>query len=194
MSSNSLCETETEDSFEESVYSPDVLNAFKAFGIPNHKLIVKKDVPIMLFCNIDQTRGLCNGTRLQIVRLGRHVIEAQIISGRFFNETTYIPRMKLTPSDLKILFRFQRMQFPIAVCFAMTINKSQRQSLSNVGFAVLSIDFLILKLSVPEERGLQMMKKLDIIWADLIHEAPKSSFLKLMLPPSSSIMLSIAVD
>ncbi|XP_023745059.1 uncharacterized protein LOC111893225 [Lactuca sativa] len=108
LSSDSLCETETEDSFEESVYFLDALNAFKASEIPNHKLILKKGVLVMLLCNIDQTRGLCNGTRLQIVRLGRHVIEARIISGRFFNETTYIPRMKLTPSHKKIPFRFQR--------------------------------------------------------------------------------------
>jgi ATP-dependent DNA helicase PIF1 len=29
--------------------------------------------------------------------------------------------------------RFQRRQFPISVCFAMTINKSQGQSLKQVG-------------------------------------------------------------
>ncbi|XP_023729982.1 uncharacterized protein LOC111877706 [Lactuca sativa] len=84
MSSDSLCEIEAEDSFEELVYFLDVLNAFKASGIPNHKLILKKCVPIMLLRNIGQTRGPCNGTRLQIVWLGRHVIEARIISGRFF--------------------------------------------------------------------------------------------------------------
>ncbi|XP_023743140.1 uncharacterized protein LOC111891310 [Lactuca sativa] len=76
LSSDSLCETKTGDSFEKLVYSPYVLNAFKASGIPNHKLILKKGVPVMLLRNIDQTRGLCNGTRLQIVRLGRHMTEA----------------------------------------------------------------------------------------------------------------------
>ena len=40
---------------------------------------------------------------------------------------------KLTPSDKRIPFTFQRRQFPLAVCFAMTINKSQGQSLSKVG-------------------------------------------------------------
>nr|KAJ0204322.1 hypothetical protein LSAT_V11C500292160 [Lactuca sativa] len=91
LSSDSLCEIESTDCFEESVYSPDVLNAFKAYGIPNHKLTLKTSVPFMLL-------RLCNGTRLQIVWLGKHVIEARIISGRFFNETIYIPRMKLTRS------------------------------------------------------------------------------------------------
>ena len=76
MNSYSLCETDAQDSFEESIYSPDALSAFKASGIPNHKLILKKDVSVMLLRNIDQTRGLCNGTKLQIVRLGRHMTEA----------------------------------------------------------------------------------------------------------------------
>ncbi|KAL7604616.1 hypothetical protein Lser_V15G16322 [Lactuca serriola] len=132
LSSDSLCKTESADCFEELVYSLDVLNAFKAFGIPNHKLTLKTGVPVMLLRNIDQNKGLCNGTRLQIVRFGKHVIEAQIIADRFFNETTYIPRMKLTPFDKRIHFLFQRRQFPVDVCFAMNINKSQRQALSIV--------------------------------------------------------------
>ena len=37
------------------------------------------------------------------------------------------------PSDETMLLKFQRKQFPICVCFAMTINKSQGQSLSHVG-------------------------------------------------------------
>ena len=46
----------------------------------------------------------------------------------------YIPRMILQPSNLtKFLIRFQRRQFPISVCYAMTINKSQGQSLGYVG-------------------------------------------------------------
>jgi ATP-dependent DNA helicase PIF1 len=41
--------------------------------------------------------------------------------------------MSIIPSDMKLPFRFQRSQFPITVSFAMTINKSQGQSLSTVG-------------------------------------------------------------
>jgi len=45
--------------------------------------------------------------------------------------------MSLYSSILFILlglpFKFQRRQFPISLCFAMTINKSQGQTLSRVG-------------------------------------------------------------
>ncbi|KAL7603488.1 hypothetical protein Lser_V15G15001 [Lactuca serriola] len=106
MSSNSLCEIELPDFFEESIYSSVVLNDFKASRISNHKLTLKIGVPVMLLRNIEQTKGLCNGTRLHIVRIGRHVIEACIIYARFFNETTYIPCMKLTQFNKRISFRF----------------------------------------------------------------------------------------
>jgi len=39
----------------------------------------------------------------------------------------------LSFSETRIPFKFQRRQFPITVCFAMTINKSQGQSLKQVG-------------------------------------------------------------
>jgi len=41
--------------------------------------------------------------------------------------------MNLTPSETGLPFKFQRRQFPISLCFAMTINKSQGQTLNKVG-------------------------------------------------------------
>ena len=64
MSSNSLRDTELPGFFEESIYSSVMLNDFKASRISNHKLTLKIGVPVILLCNIDQTKGLCNCTRL----------------------------------------------------------------------------------------------------------------------------------
>ena len=41
--------------------------------------------------------------------------------------------MDLVLSDSRLPFKFQRRQFLISLCFAMTINKSQGQTLSRVG-------------------------------------------------------------
>jgi ATP-dependent exoDNAse (exonuclease V) alpha subunit len=41
--------------------------------------------------------------------------------------------MKLLPSDANVSISFQRLQFPLCVCFAMSINKSQGQTLGHVG-------------------------------------------------------------
>ncbi|XP_035835682.1 ATP-dependent DNA helicase PIF1-like [Helianthus annuus] len=44
-----------------------------------------------------------------------------------------ISRLKMTPSDKRIPVKISRRQFPLSLCFAMTINKSQGQSLERVG-------------------------------------------------------------
>jgi len=87
----------------------------------------------MLLRNLDQQSGLCNGTRLIITRMGKFVLEGRVISGSNVGDKVYVPRLSLSPSDVRISFKFQRRQFPITVSFAMTINKSQGQSLGHVG-------------------------------------------------------------
>ena len=41
--------------------------------------------------------------------------------------------MNLIPSNPGIPLKFQHRQFPLSLCFAMMINKSQGQTLSHVG-------------------------------------------------------------
>nr|ABN08822.1 Helicase, putative [Medicago truncatula] len=112
-------------------------------GLPNHELNLKVGVPIMLLRNIDQPLGLCNGMRLIITQMGNFVLEAKIISGNSIGQKVYIPRLTLSPSpsDTKLPFMFQRKQFPIMVSFAITINKSQGQSLKNVGIYLPKLIF-----------------------------------------------------
>ena len=74
-----------------------------------------------------------NGTRLQIVRLGDKLVQGRILTGTRVGKLIIIPRMPLTPSDRRLPFKMKRRQFPLSVALAMTINKSQGQSLGNVG-------------------------------------------------------------
>ncbi|XP_076896875.1 uncharacterized protein LOC143550020 [Bidens hawaiensis] len=134
LSSDSIDEVESvSENFDPALYSPDFLNGIKMSGVPNHRLLLKVGVHIMLLGNINQKKRLCNGTRLQVVSLGKHVIEAKVVSGTNIGFRTLLSRISLTPSDKKLPFKLKRRQFPISVCFAMTINKSQGQSLSRVG-------------------------------------------------------------
>lgn len=90
----------------------------------------------MLLRNIDQAEGLCNGTRLIVTRMANHVLEAKIMSGNDVGKRIYIPRMCMSPSQSPWPFKMIRRQFPIIVCYAMTINKSQGQSLQTVGLYI----------------------------------------------------------
>jgi ATP-dependent DNA helicase PIF1 len=102
-------------------------------GLPPHKLDLKVNAPIILIRNINQTAGLCNGTRLIVTQLLAKVIEARIMTGTAIGNRVYLPRITLTHTDKELPFTFKRKQFPIKLCYAMTINKSQGQSLSKIG-------------------------------------------------------------
>ena len=60
-----------------------------------------------------------------------NVIEATVLTGPFKGEAVLIPRIPMIPTDLP--FPFKRLQFPIRLAFAITINKAQGQSLEKCG-------------------------------------------------------------
>ena len=117
----------------EHMYTKEFLNTLRFPGMPNHELKLKVGLPVMLLRNINQSAGLCNGTRMTITQLGKWCIEAQIITGTHVGDKVYIPRIIMSPNDTKWPFKLKRRQYPLSVCFAMTINKSQGQSLNKVG-------------------------------------------------------------
>lgn len=88
---------------------------------------------VMLLRNINPNEGLMNGTRLQITKLMDFMVEARILTGDKVGKDIYIPRLLIEPTDKRLPFKMRRRQLPLAVAFAITINKSQGQSLSEVG-------------------------------------------------------------
>ncbi|KEH44108.1 PIF1-like helicase [Medicago truncatula] len=133
LSSDSVCRSGKKSDVQSEWFTTEFLNGIKSYGIPNHQLKLRVGCPIMLMRNIDQVIGLCNGTRLTVTHLGKSTITAIIITGKREGTRVFIPKMNLIPSDPGLPFKFRRRQFPLTLCFAMTINKSESQSLSRVG-------------------------------------------------------------
>lgn len=117
----------------EMLYPPEHLNTFKFSGFPPHQLELKVGAPIMLLRNVNVAGGLCNGTRMIVTHLMSKLIEAQIITGTKVGEKVFIHRISLIHKDANLPFIFKRTQFPLKLCYAMTINKSQGQSLNKIG-------------------------------------------------------------
>jgi ATP-dependent exoDNAse (exonuclease V) alpha subunit len=102
-------------------------------GMPSHKLSFKIGALVMLLHNFDPLAGLCNGTRLIIRRFMMRVVEAEIITGKGAGNVAFIARIKFISDNNGLPFTFARKQFPLQLTYAMTINKSQGQTLSHVG-------------------------------------------------------------
>ncbi|XP_024005023.1 uncharacterized protein LOC112082156 [Eutrema salsugineum] len=115
------------------IYTEEFLNSIKMSGFPNHVLKLREGTPVMLLRNIDPKNGFCNGTRLIITKMANYVLQAQIITGSKVGDKVLIPSIFLSPSEMKLPFRMRRKQFSITLAFAMTINKSQGQTLEKVG-------------------------------------------------------------
>jgi ATP-dependent exoDNAse (exonuclease V) alpha subunit len=125
------------DSVEEDPYGyypQEFLNSLTPNGLPPHMLKLKINCPIILLRNIDPANGLCNGTRLVVRGFQKNAIDAEIVLGQHSGTRVFLPRIPLCPSDDDMFpFRFKRKQFPVRLSFAMTINKSQGQTIPNVG-------------------------------------------------------------
>ena len=111
------------------LYSQEFLNSQEFNGIPKHILKLKTNTPIMLMRNLDPGNGLCNGTRLIVHKLYSHMIECRRLTGSA--DPVWIPKMRLTPNE-NLGYKFVRNQFPVRIAFAMTVNKSQGQTLNKV--------------------------------------------------------------
>ena len=124
-------------------YPVEYLNSLRASGLPLAKLTLKPGCPIMLLRNLDPSKGLCNGTRMILNQIRPRVLDCTVISGdrRFSGNRVLIPRITLTPSNETLPIPLRRRQFPVRLAFAMTINKSQGQSVKHVGLDLRSAVF-----------------------------------------------------
>ena len=131
----------------------DFFHSLEPPSLPLAHLNLKIGCPIMLLRNLDPSKGLCNGTQMILLRAYCRALEVVIIGGDHHGEKAFIPRISLKPTEKHYPFILKRRQFPIQLCFAMTINKAQGQSLKHVGLHLLSPVFCHGQLYVALSRA-----------------------------------------
>ena len=114
----------------------------------------------MLLRNLNQNMGLCNGTRLLVLELGQRLLKCMVLTGANIGEEVFIPRTALNTTDVKWPFTLQRRQFPVRICYAMTINKTkdrpyQRSAFTSKNMSLPMANFMLLFQGVHLEVALK---------------------------------------
>ena len=130
----------------------ELLNSRRPSGFPDHNLILKVGAPVMLLRNLQC--GLVNGTRMIVKAMHDKVLECEIMVGHRKGEIVFIPRIPLYDRSNTYPWTMIRIQFPVRVCFAMTIHKGQGQSMTRVGVYVVQQMFAHGQLYVAVSRAM----------------------------------------
>ncbi|KAF6138026.1 hypothetical protein GIB67_042931 [Kingdonia uniflora] len=118
---NKLSEADAVDRTITNRYPQEYMNSLDPSGLPPFRLRLK------VGC------GLCNGTRLMVVKCSPRLIESKILTGFKTGKLVFIPTISLTPMTDDLPFSMTRRQFPLRLDLSMTINKSQCQFVKFVG-------------------------------------------------------------
>ncbi|KAG5516153.1 hypothetical protein RHGRI_037012 [Rhododendron griersonianum] len=99
LAANKMSEDDGMDRSITNRYPNEYLNSLDPIGLPPFKLELKVGSPIILLRNIAPKDGLCNGTRMMVVRCSSRIIEVKILTGEQFGKLAFIPRISLSPSS-----------------------------------------------------------------------------------------------
>lgn len=105
----------------------EVINGRNQPGLPDHELELKTNCVVMCICNM--TRDVCNGAKLLVTRTHWHLIDCLILNSQGKFGTITLPQIVLTNKLTGNGVNIQHKKFPVQLAYAMTINKSQGQSL-----------------------------------------------------------------
>ncbi|KAF4529493.1 hypothetical protein B566_EDAN015004 [Ephemera danica] len=108
--------------------------------------------PVMLLKNLDTAAGMCNGTRLTVHAMHDGYVVCKFVTGTREGQLVPVPVIDEPIKDTPYPFDIHRVQLPLKLSFAMTVNKSQGQTLDKVGFLLQDASFSHGQLYVGSSR------------------------------------------
>ena len=127
-----LCDSLEAQNAAELRHLQELLNSFEVgSSLPDHEITLKKGFIVMLLQNTKPSSGHVNGARYVVEGMTPNLLFFTSASGSRPGIRLMLPRMNYAVSNDDFpIPGFRRCQSPIRVCFAMTINKAQCQSIS----------------------------------------------------------------
>lgn len=102
---DSVCKASYNTDEKDMLYPFEFLNSLKFNGVPNHDILLKEGSHVMLLRNFNQSKGLCNDTRLIITCPGKWSIRANTISDTHVGQNVSIPRIIISPNEERWPFK-----------------------------------------------------------------------------------------
>ena len=119
----------------QTMFPTEFLNSLSLSGMPEHELKLKVDTVVILLRNMDINAGHCNGTRYLVKCIGKYRLVLHKLDAKEDdkNKVLILPRIPLRYGGQSFPFELTRLQFPIKIAFALTINRAQGQSVTTCG-------------------------------------------------------------
>ena len=127
-------------------------------SISPSELKLKIGALIILLRNINPYQSLYDRTRITVIHLHRACLEAYILGRDYNRELHLLPYIKLSTTEEELPFILTCKQFLVRLCFAMTVNKVQGQSLDIVGVDLHFLSFTHGQLYVALSRVTDLSK------------------------------------
>ncbi|PLW37079.1 hypothetical protein PCASD_21571 [Puccinia coronata f. sp. avenae] len=108
------------------------LNKISVASLPEHLITLKIGMPVVITQNLYPAKGVCNGSRMIVIEIGKGHILGRLLSGPFKGQDVMIPKIKLHhKGSMTSALSFYRYQFPLIPAYAILINKSQGQKVTD---------------------------------------------------------------
>ena len=142
--------------------NPEFLNSITHSGVPEHELKLKPNTVCTLMRNISAKDGLMNNCKVIVQRIqGRCLSVKAVNTGKVFALPRITFRFKIPSSDIEV----ERRQFPVRLAYAMTIHRSQGQTLDRIVVDLRQAAFAHGQLYVALTRA-RKMKDIRILISD----------------------------
>lgn len=119
------------------LYPPEYIASLNFGGVPPAVLKFKKNARFMIIKNYNPP-DVCNGVLCELLSWSKFNIQVRLLSGPGERKIIMLPRCNFSILEAKsgLPFTFARWQFPIVCAYAVTIHKSQGQSLNRIGLFI----------------------------------------------------------
>ncbi|CEG69353.1 hypothetical protein RMATCC62417_05440 [Rhizopus microsporus] len=114
-----------------------------------------------------------------VVRISRYMLQSRLVN-KPDDPLELISRFTLSAQEGELPFTLTRKQFPVKLCFAMTINKSQGQSLKYVGVDLRQPQFVHGQLYVALSR-VTSLSSISVLLPESLNTANNVVYPELLL-------------